>query len=88
MYIYRHSNSSSYLFWCSLRKGSQFTASFFQVHTPVNKRDSKMNDVPIAARVPKQLKEKMEKAIEKGHYINVSDLVRNALREKLRGEVP
>lgn len=46
-----------------------------------------MNDVPIATRVPKQLKEKIEKAIEKGHYVNVSDLVRSAIREKLKGEV-
>ena len=43
----------------------KFTVNFFMVHTPVNKCEQRMNDVPIAARVPKQLKEKMKEAIKK-----------------------
>ena len=46
-----------------------------------------MKDVIVGARVPKRLKEKMDQAVEKGLFINISDLVRNAIREKMRGEV-
>jgi len=45
-----------------------------------------MQDEIVGARIPKQLKEKMEQAIQKGLYINISDFVRNAIREKLKEE--
>jgi len=42
-----------------------------------------MNDIGIHVRIPKQLKKAMEQLVKKGLYINESDLVREALREKV-----
>jgi len=42
-----------------------------------------MENVRIGVRIPKQLKKAMEQLVKKGLYINESDLVREALREKV-----
>lgn len=37
----------------------------------------------VSARVPKELLEKMRETVQKEGYANVSDYIRNMLREKL-----
>jgi Arc/MetJ-type ribon-helix-helix transcriptional regulator len=45
----------------------------------------KKDVVHIGIRLPRALKEQLERAVSKeGAYLNVSDFVRGAIREKLR----
>ena len=48
-----------------------------------------MQNEIVGVRMPKQLRKKIDQAVEKGLYTNRSDFVRNAIREKLteKGEV-
>ena len=41
------------------------------------------NQVLIAIRIPKEIREEIKKAVSKGSYLNQSDLIREAIREKL-----
>ena len=43
----------------------------------------KPNNVVVNARIPKEMKETIRKIVEKGLYVNESDLIREAIREKL-----
>ena len=42
-----------------------------------------MKNVTVSAKIPKELLEKVKKAVEKGGYIGISDYIRDILREKL-----
>ncbi len=42
-----------------------------------------MENVTISAKIPRNLFEKVKKAVEKGGYVSVSDYIRDILREKL-----
>ena len=42
-----------------------------------------MQNTSVSVRMPKRLKEKIDRAVEKGLYTNRSDFVRNAIRGKL-----
>jgi len=44
--------------------------------------------VSLHVRVPSTLKDLMEKYVELDCHINISDLTRDALKEKLRKDVP
>jgi len=37
-------------------------------------------------KLPSSLYEKMEKEVESGDYMNVSDFIRQAVREKIKGD--
>jgi len=41
------------------------------------------NQVLIAIRIPKEIIEDIKKAVSEGLYLNQSDLIREAIREKL-----
>lgn len=45
-------------------------------------------DVRISARVPRTLKELMQQFIALDAHINESDLIRDAVREKIQREAP
>lgn len=48
----------------------------------------KTNELIIAARVPKKLKELIQKFLERDTHMNESDLIRDAIREKIKREAP
>jgi Arc/MetJ-type ribon-helix-helix transcriptional regulator len=45
-------------------------------------------DAVVSARVPLQLKQLVSKFIQKDTHLNESDLIRDALREKIRRDAP
>lgn len=45
-------------------------------------------DVRISARIPKTLKTLMEQFVARDAHINESDLIRDAIREKIQREAP
>ena len=45
-------------------------------------------DTTISARIPKTLKKLIEKIVKLDAHINESDFLRDALREKVRRDVP
>jgi Arc/MetJ-type ribon-helix-helix transcriptional regulator len=45
-------------------------------------------DVRISARVPRTLKKLMQQFIARDAHINESDLIRDAIREKIKREAP
>jgi Arc/MetJ-type ribon-helix-helix transcriptional regulator len=49
-----------------------------------NNEGKQMETVIVGTRVPKSLKEKMDQLVEKGLYINISDLLRDVLRQKFK----
>ena len=40
----------------------------------------------VGSKVPRMLKDAITKAIERGDYLNHSDFIRDAIKEKLRRE--
>ena len=46
------------------------------------------NEVRINARIPRNLKDLMQQFIARDTHINESDLVRDAIREKIQREAP
>lgn len=46
-----------------------------------------METVIVGTRIPKSLKEKMNQLVEKGLYINISDLLRDVLRQKFKEDL-
>jgi len=49
---------------------------------------NRKNDVGIGARVPRTLKKLMEQFVSRDTHINESDLIRDALREKIQRDAP
>lgn len=47
---------------------------------------SKKTGVYVGSKIPRAVKSSVEKAIEEGPYLNVSDFVRSAVKEKLLAE--
>jgi len=45
-------------------------------------------DVRISARIPRNLKELMQQFVALDAHINESDLIRDAIREKIQREAP
>ena len=45
-------------------------------------------DVRISARIPRTLKELMQQFVARDAHINESDLIRDAIREKIQREAP
>ncbi|MCS7124805.1 MAG: ribbon-helix-helix domain-containing protein [Candidatus Bathyarchaeota archaeon] len=48
----------------------------------------KLQDVRISARIPSSLKQLMEAFIARDAHLNKSDLIRDAIREKIQREAP
>ena len=46
------------------------------------------NDVIISARIPKTLKKLIETYVAQDAHLNESDLIRDAIREKIQREAP
>lgn len=47
-----------------------------------------MNDVMVSARIPRTLKKLMEQYVALDTHLNESELIRDALREKIQREAP
>ncbi|MDI6847285.1 MAG: ribbon-helix-helix domain-containing protein [Candidatus Bathyarchaeia archaeon] len=45
-------------------------------------------DVRVSARIPRTLKELMQQFVARNAHINESDLIRDAIREKIQREAP
>jgi Arc/MetJ-type ribon-helix-helix transcriptional regulator len=50
--------------------------------------EKQTHDAVVAARVPLRLKKLVEEFIKRDAHLNESDLVRDALREKIKREAP
>lgn len=46
-----------------------------------------METVVVGTRIPKSLKEKMDEIIKEGLYINISDLLRDILRQRFKEDL-
>jgi Arc/MetJ-type ribon-helix-helix transcriptional regulator len=47
-----------------------------------------MNDIMVSARIPHSLKKLMEKYVALDTHLNESELIRDALREKIQRDAP
>jgi len=45
-------------------------------------------DAIVGARIPRRLKDAIEKIVKTDAYLNPSDFIRTAIREKLQRDVP
>ena len=48
--------------------------------------DQQHMGIYVGSKVPRMLKDAITKAIERGDYLNHSDFIRDAIKEKLRRE--